>query len=54
MGTTRGKGGESLCGACPGALELDDDALFDCLKQSENDISPALKALELSFKAKES
>ena len=31
---------------------LNDDCLFDCLKQRENDISPALRALELPFKEK--
>ena len=35
---------------CPGTPELNDDCLFDCLKQCENDISPALRALELPFK----
>ena len=37
---------------CPGTPELNDDCLFDCLKQRENDISPALRALELPFKEK--
>ena len=37
---------------CPGTPELNDDCLFDCLKQCENDISPALRALELPFKEK--
>ena len=37
---------------CPGTPELNDDCLFDCLKQCENDISPALRALELPFKKK--